>query len=153
MKVIQHSLDLFEEIFVKSCHALLLTSDPWLVAPVVVSPVLVSQQQPPSPSPLDDEFSWFFDEPSDNLLSSEAFMTTNVTASSPPLLSSSSERELRVERQLYCGLQHSLWWDYPSPLPSSIDDETQDISTTKSCLVSRVRSCLRHLLCCAALSL
>jgi hypothetical protein len=124
--LISNSLNLFERIFVKSCNALLIASDPW------DQPLdrHIQQQQSMLQSQTDpriDEFSWFFDDP-----------ITGLAAPSPIALDSSSVGQLdplsveQSDQQIFCGLQHSLWWDYPAK--ASPSDATQT-PLNSSCVV------------------
>lgn len=115
--LIFNSLKLFESIFMKSCHALLISSDPWIQPLGQYSQhqseesILKSQSDPSV-----DEFGWFFDDP-----------IPEVTTIPPPaLLESPAIVELdplsvqQTDQQIFCGLQHSLWWDYPTKSSPSL---------------------------------
>ncbi len=80
-------LEEFEKILIRSCEALTIDSNP------ISSPPLPSTPQLPIP----DEFSWFFDD-------------DTIPSLQPATLQ--PNHDLNVDVQLYCGLQHTLWWEF-----------------------------------------
>jgi hypothetical protein len=127
--LILNSLDLFERIFRKSCNALLIASEPWGQLPEYFL-----SQEPPQSDPIPDEFSWFFDDSTHEISTVPSQIALD---SAYPGMKSNHSSVDQYDQQLFCGLQHSLWWDFPVKLsPScSVSHYIPSRSPSDSCVV------------------